>query len=120
LLVERFASAVPRSMEELLELPGVARKTAAVVLGNAYGLLEGIAVDTHVFRLSHRLGLSQAKTPQQVERDLMEQVPRSEWLNLNHRFSELGRAVCTARKPLCEECVLLPDCPRIGLSAAEA
>jgi endonuclease-3 len=117
LLVERFGAEVPRTMEELLELPGVARKTASVVLGNAYGVLEGIAVDTHVFRVARRLDLARGKTPQQVERELMEQVPRSEWLHLNHRLIEHGRAVCTARKPRCEACPLAPDCPRIGVEA---
>jgi endonuclease III len=115
LLVERFGGEVPRSMEAMLQLPGVARKTASVVLGNAYGLLEGIAVDTHVFRVARRLDMTHAKTPEQVERDLMEQVPRGEWLHLNHRLIEHGRAVCTARKPRCEACVLAPDCPRVGV-----
>jgi endonuclease III len=115
LIVLRFEGQVPRSMDELLELPGVARKTAAVVLGNAFGKAEGIAVDTHVFRVSRRLGLASGKTPQQVERELMLQLPRREWMALNHRLIEHGRQVCVSRRPRCEACLLAPDCPRIGV-----
>ena len=105
-------------MDEMLQLPGVARKTAAVVLGNAYGVIEGIAVDTHVFRVARRLDLARAKTPERVERELMDAVPRAEWRHLNQRIIEHGRAVCTARKPRCGACVLAPDCPRVGVDPA--
>jgi len=111
ILVEKFNSEVPRTMEELLSLPGVARKTANIVLSNAYGIDEGIIVDTHVFRLAKRLGLTKSKTREKVERDLMEIVPKEKW----GRFADLlifhGRRVCNARKPKCEICVLKSLCP---------
>jgi len=111
ILVEKFNSEVPRTMEELLSLPGVARKTANIVLSNAYGIDEGIIVDTHVFRLARRLGLTESKTREKVERDLMEIVPKEKW----GRFADLlifhGRRVCNARKPKCEICVLKDLCP---------
>jgi len=111
ILVEKFNSEVPRTMEELLSLPGVARKTANIVLSNAYGINEGIIVDTHVFRLAKRLGLTKSKTREKVERDLMEIVPKDKW----GRFADLlifhGRRVCNARKPKCEICVLRDLCP---------
>ena len=111
ILVEKFNSEVPRTMEELLSLPGVARKTANIVLSNAYGVNEGIIVDTHVLRLAKRLGLTQSKTREKIERDLMEIVPREKW----GRFADLlifhGRRVCNARKPKCEICVLKDLCP---------
>jgi len=111
ILVEKFNSEVPRTMEDLLSLPGVARKTANIVLSNAYGVNEGIIVDTHVLRLAKRLGLTQSKTREKIERDLMEIVPREKW----GRFADLlifhGRRVCNARKPKCEICVLKDLCP---------
>ena len=111
ILVERFNSEVPRTMEELVSLPGVARKTANIVLSNAYGINEGIVVDTHVFRLAKRLGLTKSKTREKVERDLMEVVPKEKW----GRFADLlishGRRVCKARKPRCERCILRDLCP---------
>jgi len=110
-LIERFNSEVPSNMNDLLSLPGVARKTANIVLSNAFGIDEGIIVDTHVFRLARRLGLSQSKTREKVERDLMEVVPKEKW----GRFADLlifhGRRVCNARKPRCEVCVLKDICP---------
>lgn len=108
---DRFKSNVPRTMEELLTLRGVARKTANVVLGELYGISEGIAVDTHVMRLSRRLGLSKRNAPEQIERDLMRIVPRQSWPRVNTLFVEHGRAVCTARKPNCAGCVLQGYCP---------
>lgn len=108
---DRFKSNVPRTMEELLTLRGVARKTANVVLGELYGISEGIAVDTHVMRLSRRLGLSKRNAPEQIERDLMRIVPRQSWPRVNTLFVEHGRAVCTARKPNCAGCVLQSYCP---------
>jgi len=111
ILVEKFNSEVPRTMEELLSLPGVARKTANIVLSNAYGIDEGIIVDTHVFRLARRLGLTESKTREKVERDLMRIVPKEKW----RRFADLlifhGRRVCNARKPKCARCVLKDLCP---------
>lgn len=111
LIVEKHAGKVPANMPDLLELPGVARKTASVVLGNAYNKNEGIAVDTHVTRLSGRLGLSFNTTPEKIEQDLMKLAPRSEWTNLSHRLIWHGRLVCEARKPRCQECQLAQFCP---------
>jgi len=111
ILVEKFNSEVPRTMEELVSLPGVARKTANIVLSNAYGINEGIVVDTHVFRLAKRLGLTKSKTREKIEEDLMKVVPKEKW----GRFADLlifhGRRVCKARKPQCEICVLKDLCP---------
>ena len=108
---ERHGGRVPDSMEELLELPGVARKTANVVLGNAYGIASGVAVDTHVSRLSERLGLSEEKSAEKIERDLAGLVPESDWINFSHLLIAHGRAVCKARTPLCGECILAKLCP---------
>lgn len=110
-LVERHGGAVPRTMDELLELRGVARKTANVVLGNAFGVNDGVVVDTHVNRLANRLGLTTETTPEKIERDLMELVPRDDWTIISHRLIDHGRAVCTARKPKCAECILNDICP---------
>lgn len=110
-LVEKHGGEVPHTMEELLELRGVARKTANVVLGNVYGINDGIVVDTHVNRLANRLGLTTETTPEKVERDLMELVPRDDWTTISHRLIDHGRAVCSARKPKCVECVLNDICP---------
>jgi endonuclease-3 len=110
-LVEEFDGQVPSSMEELLRLPGVARKTANVVLANAFGLNEGIAVDTHVHRLSRRLSFSDAEDPVQVERDLMPLFPKPRWGDVTHLLIEHGRATCIARNPRCEECVIARWCP---------
>jgi endonuclease-3 len=98
-------------MDEILKLPGVARKTANVVLGNAYGVVEGIAVDTHVFRLSQRLGLSDEKTAEKVEKDLMALVPEDDWFKLTYQLIEHGRKVCQAKKPKCNDCILAQLCP---------
>ena len=108
---ERHGGRVPRSMEELLELPGVARKTANVVLGNAYRIASGVVVDTHVSRLSARLGLSREKTPEKIERDLTGLLPESDWIDFSHLLIAHGRKVCKARTPLCAECLLEPLCP---------
>jgi endonuclease-3 len=112
-----FGGEVPATMSELLTLPGVARKTANVVLGNAYPEAfatdpdAGIAVDTHVSRLSQRLGLAAAPDPEKIERQLMEIVPRSDWFRLTYLLIEHGRAVCAAKRPLCGECALQDICP---------
>lgn len=111
MIIERYEGRVPRSLEELLELPGVARKTANVVLGNAYGITSGVVVDTHVARLSQRLGLTAHEQPEKIERDLMELVPRRDWIAFSHLLIAHGRRVCKARKPLCAECMLEPLCP---------
>jgi endonuclease-3 len=110
IIVEKYGGEVPRSMDELLELPGVARKTANIVLSNAYGIVEGIPVDTHVLRLSQRLGLVKSKDPVKIERELMEIVPKEEWFSFPYLLQAHGRAICTARKPKCEECFLKDLC----------
>ena len=110
-LRERHAGRVPETMEELLELPGVARKTANVVLGNAYHLATGVVVDTHVSRLSGRLGLSAEKAPEKIERDLLGLIPEADWIDFSHLLIAHGRKVCKARTPLCAECLLEPLCP---------
>ncbi len=103
-ILDRFGGRVPDSMEELLELPGVARKTANVVLGVAYGKPDGIVVDTHVFRVARRLDLSHSETPEKVEIDLMKLIPRTRWISFAHEAIFHGRRVCIARKPLCANC----------------
>src|SRR5437763_8682593 len=110
-LVEEFHRKVPKTMEELLRLPGVARKTANVVLGVAYGIAAGIVVDTHVGRLSHRLGLTKQKDAVKIENDLRELVPKKDWIIFSHLLIFHGRRVCKARRPLCEECVVEKLCP---------
>jgi len=111
LLVEKYNSQVPRKMEELLELPGVARKTANIVLSNAYGIIEGVAVDTHVRRLAQRLGLTESDDPAKIEADLMNIVPRDKWMRLTDLLIFHGRRICVARKPKCDACVLNKICP---------
>jgi endonuclease-3 len=115
LIVRDHGGEVPRTMEELVSLPGVARKTANVVLGTAFGLSEGIAVDTHVGRLARRLGLSESQDPVGVEKDLMRQFPREHWTDLSHRLILHGRRVCAARRPACERCGVADLCPKKGL-----
>ncbi len=110
-VVSDFDGTVPDTMEGLISLPGVARKTANIVISNAYGIVEGIAVDTHVFRLAHRFGLSDEKDPDKVERDLMALFPRDEWFHVNYRFIDHGRAICTAKRPACGPCELSDLCP---------
>lgn len=114
-IVERHGGRVPDSLEELIALPGVARKTANVVLGNAFGKATGIVVDTHVSRLSERLGLSSHKQPEKIERDLMALAPREEWVDLAHLLIWHGRRVCFARKPNCPGCVIRHLCPSAAL-----
>ncbi len=108
---ERFGGKVPRTMEEILTLKGVARKTANVVLGNAYGVVEGIAVDTHVRRISQRLGLSKNEDPVKIEQDLMQLVPKKDWFKLTYLLIDHGRATCTAKDPRCDLCPLNNICP---------
>lgn len=116
-LVERYGGQIPQQMDELITLPGVARKTANVVLGTAYGIAEGFVVDTHVKRVSGRLGLTAESTPGKIESDLMDLFPRSQWTFLAHALIWHGRRVCHARSPGCDECTLRPRCPRQGLPA---
>jgi len=111
MIVKDFGGEVPRKMEELLLLPGVARKTANVVLHNAYGTSVGVVVDTHIGRLSRRLGFSKEKSPEKVERDLMKLVPRNDWANIGYWLIDHGRAVCKSQKPNCGECFLNELCP---------
>jgi len=110
-LTEAFGGDVPRTMDELLSLPGVARKTANVVLGVGYGIADGVVVDTHVVRLSRRLGLSRGKNPEEIEQDLMRIVPREEWIHLSHLLIFHGRRICIARKPKCDVCPVASLCP---------
>jgi endonuclease-3 len=110
-LVEKFHSEVPKTMDELLELPGVGRKTANIVLQNAYGVVEGIAVDTHVGRLAQRLGLSEKSDPNKIEIDLMLLVPKDKWMRITDLLIFHGRRVCTAKRPDCAGCVLNKICP---------
>ena len=111
---DEFKGRVPDSMDELLRLPGVARKTANIVLSASFGKAEGIAVDTHVKRLSGRLGFSGEKDPNKIEKDLMAAVPKKDWLDFNYILVNHGRAVCTARKALCDECPIRRLCPSAG------
>ena len=104
MIVEKYAGRVPADMESLVALPGVGRKTANCILGNGYGIAEGITVDTHVLRLARRIGLSAAGTPEKVEADLMKIVPREKWIAASHQLIFLGRNICQARKPKCEVC----------------
>lgn len=110
-LTETYGGEVPETIEELLELPGVARKTANVVLGNAFGINSGVVVDTHVTRLSHRLGLSAEKTAEKIEQDLIQIVPKKDWVIFSHLLIAHGRAICKARNPLCAECPVEKLCP---------
>ena len=111
ILVEKYNSQVPKTMEEMLELPGVARKTANIVLANAYGVVEGIAVDTHVRRLAKRLRLTDNEDPNKIEDDLMKIVPRDKWMRFTDLLIFHGRRVCAAKKPKCKICVLNKLCP---------
>ncbi len=109
-ITEKFGGEVPRTMEELLTVPGAARKTSNVVLGVAYGLAEGVVVDTHVFRVSRRLGLTRSETPVAVEQDLMKVIPQERWIQFSHELIHHGRMICEARKPKCAACPLETLC----------
>jgi endonuclease-3 len=115
-LVADHGGKIPRTMDALTALKGVGRKTANVVLGNAFGINEGIVVDTHVQRLSHRLGLTRAKTPEKIEAELVKVIPRNEWALFSHWLIWHGRRRCAARKPDCAHCELASLCPRIGIA----
>ena len=114
LLLEKHSGAVPGTMEELLELPGVARKTANVVLGTWFKTASGVVVDTHVHRISRRLQLTREDDPKKIEQDLMALLPAGEWINFSHRLIWHGRKICAARKPKCGECPLEEYCPSAG------
>lgn len=110
-IVKDFKGKIPGTMEELLTLPGVARKTANIVLYNGYGIIDGIAVDTHVGRLAQRLGLSKSDNPVKIEQDLMKVIPKKEWGRINHLLIDHGRKICDAKKPKCKQCALKKLCP---------
>lgn len=111
MISEQYGGRVPNKVDELLALPGVARKTANVVLGNAFGIASGVVVDTHVARLSQRLGITANKQPEKIERDLMEVVPKKDWIDFSHLLIYHGRRVCKARAPLCGDCIVEKLCP---------
>jgi endonuclease-3 len=115
-LVELHGGKVPKNMEDLVVLPGVGRKTANVVLGTAYGIPTGVVVDTHVTRLSQRLGMTTRTDAVKIEQDLMRSLPETEWIDFSHRLIHHGRRICKARKPLCSQCVLLDVCPKVGVT----
>jgi endonuclease-3 len=117
---DAYGGRVPDKLDDLLRLPGVARKTANVVLGNAFGIASGVVVDTHVARLARRLGLSEHEQPEKIERDLMELVPRATWVDFSHLLIAHGRRVCKARTPLCAECVVEQLCPSSLLKTGTA
>jgi endonuclease-3 len=109
-IVQQFGGLTPQTMEELLTLPGVARKTANVVLGTGFGIASGVVVDTHVFRITRRLKLTKQETPEKVEQDLMKLVPQNRWVAFSHQLIWFGRKICAARNPLCLECPLQEIC----------
>ena len=115
MVLEKFGGKIPDNMQDLISLPGVARKTANVVLGNSFGKTEGIVVDTHVIRLSQRLGFSKNKDAVKIEQDLIDIVPKTEWLLFSNLIINHGRKICSARKPDCEKCILDNICPKIGI-----
>jgi endonuclease-3 len=117
-LVEDHDGNVPQNLDILVQLPGVGRKTANVVLGTAYGLTTGVVVDTHVGRISRRLGLTAENDPVRAERDLMKCLPKKEWVLYSHRVIHHGRRVCKARRPMCDDCSMADICPRIGVRSA--
>lgn len=119
ILAEQYKGEVPKDLDSMVQLPGVGRKTANVVLGTAYGIPSGVVVDTHVTRLSRRLGLSQKKDPEKIEQELMELLPRQQWIDFSHRLIRHGRVCCTARRPRCSECPLETVCPRIGVTDSQ-
>jgi endonuclease-3 len=112
-LMERFGGEVPSTIEELVTLPGVGRKTANVVLGQAFGISSGVVVDTHVHRLSRRMGFSKENTPEKIEQDLMEVFPKPTWIEISNLLILHGRRTCPARKPKCDVCRIAPECPKI-------
>jgi endonuclease-3 len=118
-VVERFGGEIPQTLDELITLPGVGRKTANVLLGTWHGLPAGVVVDTHVKRITTLLGLTRAKTAEQIETDMMDLLPSTEWIQFSHRLIHHGRATCIARRPQCAKCLLRPECDRVGLPPLE-
>ena len=118
-VAEEHDSQLPRTLDELVQLPGVGRKTANVVLGMAFGIASGVVVDTHVKRITRLLGLTDKTDPVQIERGLIELLPQKEWINFSHRLIHHGRRICIARRPRCPECPLLKVCARVGLPPLE-
>ena len=116
-LAKDHGGEVPQSLDELVKLPGVGRKTANVVLGTAFGIASGVVVDTHVRRITQRLGLTAENDPEKIERDLMAVLPRREWVDFSHRLIHHGRQICVARRPKCSVCTLAKICPRIGVES---
>lgn len=114
-LVDKHGGEVPKDLETLVGLPGIGRKTANVVLGTAFGIASGVVVDTHVARVSRRLGLTRHKDPVKIEQDLMGLIPRETWIDFGHALVHHGRRLCVARKPKCDDCPLGPFCPRVGV-----
>lgn len=119
-LIDRFNGEIPQDIEQLVSLPGVGRKTASVVLGTWFGIPAGVVVDTHVRRITNLLGLTTSQNPEIIERDLMQIVPKSEWINFSHRLIHHGRQTCIARRPGCSDCALLKYCPRTGLDRLDS
>jgi endonuclease-3 len=119
-LLDRHGGEVPRTIEELVRLPGVGRKTANVVLGTAFGIASGVVVDTHVGRISRRLGLTRAADAVRAERDLVRVLPRENWIEFSHWLIEHGRGVCAARRPVCDDCALLDLCPRVSVKLPDS
>jgi len=115
ILADEHGGRLPQDLDALVQLPGIGRKTANVVLGTAFGIASGVVVDTHVARISRRLGLTSHKDPVKIEQDLMVAIPKEEWIAFSHRMIHHGRRVCTARKPKCDECPLEAFCPRVGV-----
>lgn len=113
-LLSIYGGKMPKTIDEMLKIPGVGRKTANVVLGEIYGIAEGITVDTHVIRLSNRLGFTKHQEAEKIEQDLMEIIPKEEWIPFSHRLIQHGRKICDARKPLCSVCTLAKWCPSAG------
>ena len=118
-LVDQYDGKVPQSLEALVALPGVGRKTANVVLGTAFGIPTGVVVDTHVGRLSYRLGLTEQKGAEQIERDLIGLLPKKAWIEFSHRMIHHGPQVCNARRPMCSKCTMLRFCPQLGVERSQ-
>jgi endonuclease III len=116
---EQFGSQVPKDLDTLIKLPGIGRKTANVILGTAFGVASGVVVDTHVSRLSQRMGLTAEEDPVKIEQDLMKLIPQEDWILFGHVMIWHGRQICNARKPKCSECPLAKDCPKIGVTNHE-
>ena len=119
MLVDDFEGEIPQTLDELVSLPGVGRKTANVVLGTAFGISSGVVVDTHVRRITGLLGMTKQIDPVKIEVDLQKLLPPSEWIQFSHRLIHHGRKICIARRPRCTECPLLPNCQRVGLPKLE-